>query len=99
MALRQNAISAATVVERLGNMTEPLLREAVAAHFLIEEEQQGELSIDFLQGFFSGVHFAQTWLLKVEGPASKSAQLVSELAIEAARKYIERFEKQVNKSL
>lgn len=96
-AIRQDASMAALVVEQLGNTTEPTVRAAVAAHFAVDEEQKGECSLDFLQGFYSGLYFAQNWFLHATGSKSIPTHLISELVIEAARKYTEQIEKNLSK--
>lgn len=98
-AIRQNASSAALVVEQLGHMTTSSLKELISTYFSTEEEQNGKLSLEFLQGFYSGLNFAQARLARSLGPSSTSTQLITEVAIEAARKYNEEVEKQASKSV
>jgi hypothetical protein len=60
LKIRQDADTAATIIEKLGNTVEPALRKAVAAHFSVDEEQEGELSLEFLQGFYF-LHRSGLW--------------------------------------
>lgn len=71
--------------------TDPLVRHAIDMIFRIDEEKSGPHSAEFLQGFFSGLMLARYRLIESQQP-SREANLVTELAILLACKYIERSE-------
>jgi hypothetical protein len=96
-AIRQTADGATLVVDSLGDFTHPAIKKAISAHFAVEVKENGELGVEFLQGFYSGLMFAQNWLMNTSGPQSQPVELVSQLTIEAARKYLEQIEKQASK--
>ena len=96
-AVKQNADTAATILDQLGGRIHPVMREAVDSIFGVDIEQNGEHSVEFLQGFFSGLMFANHWLVKTGEPSRKDVLLVADLAIQAARKYLDSIEKQLPK--
>ena len=95
-AIRQNADVATAVVEKHGNKIHPILRQAIDSNFRIDIAEKGELSVEFLQGFFSGLMFANIWLTDLGRESTPQGQCVADLTVEAARKYLERIEKEVN---
>lgn len=95
-AIRQSADSAAVAVEQLGPTVDPLVTRMVQLHFQMEEAENGELSIEFLQGFHSGLFFALTWL--VQHPGKSATGMITDLSVEAARKYVDKIEKLANKA-
>jgi hypothetical protein len=91
-AIRQTAPTALNLIEVLGDSVPPKLAEAIKLQFQAEEEANGKLGLEFLQGFYSGLHFAHDWVTKAFGARDDAAGLIAVLAIEVARKYIERLE-------
>ena len=95
-AVRQTADSASDVIEKCGPAPHPTFRKAVDAIFRLDVEESGEHSVEFLQGFFSGLAFAQMWLAAASvNQLDPAVMMVSDLTIEAARKYLEKIENHV----
>ncbi len=92
--IRLDADTATLMLDALGGMVSPALRALVNEHFRTEVEREGEMSLEFLQGFFSGLFFGQNWLLKTGGREHELG-LMTQLTLEAARKYLEQIEKSV----
>ncbi len=91
LAIRQSSNVAVQIVELFGDTVRPELRNMMEKYFELEVKQNGKLSVEFLQGFFSGLFFANSHLLDV-GVEQQKFLIVTDLAIEAARKYLEQIE-------
>ena len=76
--------------------TPEALQELMQMSFEEDEKVHGVPTIEFLQGFFSGLMLAKGVLFQTEG-GQQSADDVARLAVEAARRYIDRIEKEANK--
>jgi hypothetical protein len=96
-AIRQTADAAAVAVDQMGHTVNPLITAMVQLHFELDEAASGELGIEFLQGFYSGLFFALSWVLHNPMPERSHAGLLTDLNVEAARKYINQIDKLANK--
>ena len=94
LLIRQSADTAAQMLHALGDTVPPIVKDAIDAHFDIEAKANGMPGVEFMQGFFSGVFFANDWIAKssASGPA---IGIATNLTLEAARKYLERIEEQL----
>ncbi|MHB0865770.1 MAG: hypothetical protein ACYC1Y_02625, partial [Minisyncoccota bacterium] len=66
----------------------------IDTRFRFAERGEGEMSLEFLQGFLSGLFFGQNWMIRISA-GDRAVGFMTQLTLEAARKYLEQIEKQV----
>ncbi|MHB1163024.1 MAG: hypothetical protein ACYCZZ_00620 [Minisyncoccota bacterium] len=90
--IRLDADSAADMLDKVGHVVNPVLKAIVDTRFRFAEKEEGEMSLEFLQGFFSGLFFGQNWMIHLP-VGDRAVGFMTQLTLEAARKYLEQIEK------
>jgi hypothetical protein len=94
--LRQNADTATSVIELLGSDPDLVLQNEVLKGLKLDIRQGGPMSLEFLQGFFSGLYLAQNYLGQREGP-TPAALGITELTVISAELWLKRIDEVLSK--